>query len=217
MDADETEGRCDMSGAMGLLICLAIAAVIVAVGNLRGMGWFRRGLNRAATRNTANLGAAKIIAGAGDAKDVSSIAGRLTFPLTIGVRLLSTFLAAALVYQFWQDTQTTEPMIAPVGHAFTVLAGVALLAMLYLVHIRSCALVIQDFELHVPRYGPGHRVYDLRKIEHMEDDGSYNLNIWFSEGGKASIIKHVEGRGALIKTLNDYLAQSPDGIGGLRA
>lgn len=43
------------------------------------------------------------------------------------------------------------------------------------------------------------------------------LRLWFSKGGKVEIIKYVEGRGDLMKTLNVYLGQSEAGVGAVRA
>ena len=91
------------------------------------------------------------------------------------------------------------------------------IAIFYLQFIWRYALVLQDSDLHVPRYLGGHRIYDLRKIEHMEDDGQYMLRLWFSAGGKAEIIKYVEGRGKLMQILREHLAQTEFGADALRA
>ena len=205
-----------MSGLESFAVYIAIAAVLVALGNLKGMGWFRRGLDRAANRRTNNLGDAKVIAGFGDAKKAQTFAGRTTFKVSLGTRALSVVLTGALLVLLFQDIGADKPLLATGDMAVYVFLGGAALALVYLSYIFRYALVIDGFELHVPRYLGGHTVYDLRGIEHMEDDGAYMLRIWFETGQKAEILKYVEGRAALMRALESYLANSKDGVGGLR-
>lgn len=206
-----------MSGLEHLAVYLGIAAILVFVGSFKGMGWFRRGLDRMANRQNGQLGNAKVIAGFGDHKEVQVFAGRRTFPLTLGIRLMSTGVSAALLVMLFRDIGADKPFIAPQGYAAHVFLGAVALSLLYLQFIWRYALILQDHELHVPRYFGPHKLYDLRKIEHMEDDGQYNLRLWFSEGGKTEIIKYVEGHGKLMQILHEHLAHNQFGIGALRA
>ena len=206
-----------MSGLEHLAIYLVIAAVLVFVGSFKGMGWFRRGLDRAANRQNGQLGNAKVIAGFGDNKEVQAFAGRRTFRMTFGLRLMSTVLSGVLLLFLFRDIGAENPMVAPKGLGAEVFLGGAGLAAFYLHFIWRYALVIQDYELHVPRYIGSPKVFDLRKIEHVEEDGQYNLRIWFSEGGKTEIIKFVEGHGKLMQILHEHLALSQFGIGAVRA
>ncbi|MEM9970522.1 MAG: hypothetical protein AAF762_05440 [Pseudomonadota bacterium] len=193
-----------MSGFESLLLYLAIGAVLVFIGSFKSMGRYRRGLNKLANRHVDNLGSAKVIAGLGDHKEVREFAGRRTFRLTIGIRALSTVLTGLLLILLSRDIGAENPLVAPEGHGITAFGVGVALGLYYLVYIWRYALVIQDHELHVPTYALGVRVYDLRKLEMMEDDGAYGFNLWFDGGGKAAILKYVEGRAALTTTLEHY-------------
>jgi len=204
------------TGLETLLLYLGIAAVLVFIGGFKGMGWFRRGLDRQANRSNPNQGLAKIIASAGDDKEVQSFAGRSTFRLSIGIRLLSTVLSGALLVTLFNEIGSAEPILVPAEYAVHAFFGGLFVALLYLLFIWKYHLMIEGYELHVPRYVGGHKVYDLRKIEHVEHDGGYMLRMWFSEGGKAEVIQYIEGRGKFMKTINEFLAQGEFGVGAVR-
>lgn len=205
-----------MSGLESLLIYLAIAAVIVGIGRPKGMGRYRRGLNKLANSKVENLAAAKVIASVGDSKRVDTFVGRRVHRLTVGTKLLSTFLASALVVLIYKDVDAAQPLIAPAGHGETVFLSSLGIVGYYLAYIWSYKVVIQDFELRVPTYFFSSRPYDLRQLEWFEDDGAYTLSLWFEDGGKASIMKYVEGRATLLKELSSY-AKANEARGGVSA
>ena len=132
-----------MSGLEHLAIYLGVAAILVFIGSFKGMGWFRRGLDRAANRQNGQLGNAKVIAGFGDNKEVQVFAGRRTFPLTTGIRLMSTVLCGAILVMLFRDIGAQQPVIAPKGSGPHVFLGGLAISLLYLQFIWRYALILQ--------------------------------------------------------------------------
>ena len=72
-------------------------------------------------------------------------------------------------------------------------------------YIMTYQIEREGHDMIIPTWGLGRRAHDLRGLIRIEDDGQYLLRLYFEDGSKAEIMKHVTGRGAFMADLEGYL------------
>ena len=144
------------------------------------------------------------VAQIGESLPVQNTLGRVTMPLTIGTRFIATVAVIALLVA--SNRFRYEEVITPIPpeQFWLYYIAISALAAWYLGYIWTYALVVDQTQLAVPTWGLRAREYDLSKLIRIEDDGAYILRLYFLEGGKAEILKHVRGRAHFIEMLQSY-------------
>ncbi|MEM6897213.1 MAG: hypothetical protein AAF576_07510 [Pseudomonadota bacterium] len=191
-----------MTGLWGFLAVFAVAVVVWLLFNRFGTPKTRAVLDRLANQN--KLFGQDRVASIGESPLEQDAFGQRLMPLTIGVRMIATVLVVALLYVLNLHSENGNISPIPPAYFWEVYMVVSALVAWYLSYIWTYELMLDGHRLIVPTWAFGAREYDLRDLIRVEDDGAYLVRLYFEEGSRAEVMKHVRGRAEFMNALERH-------------
>lgn len=116
-----------------------------------------------------------------------------SMPLSWPVRVVAT-LAAVLLLLLLNSTRAYAGLSPlPDEYFWQAYAASCLMIAWYLAHVWCYAVRIRGTSLSVPGWGFASRKFDLNALQHVEDDGRHTVRLYFKDGARARLTKHVDG------------------------
>ncbi len=190
-----------MPGSTSLFAIIMLSFVVSFVLRRFGTPGMRLAMDRLSKRGTLNTNPISEI---GAARPTHSTLGRNTMPLTSGLRVMTSIIAMTLLYALNQYGDNPEMSPIPTEYFWHCYIGFSALIAWHLGHIWTYQLELDGTLLTVPTWGFRARQFDLSGLIRIEDDGQHQMRLYFEDGSRAEILKHVRGRPALLKTLQSY-------------
>lgn len=171
----------------------------------RGRAWF----DRIANRNVNSLRYVTQIANLGSDLPVTGPMGVERFEAAMGLKLVAGIGTVLLLWLIFPGQSIQAPDGMNVIGAEFLTGPYAMLQWVlivfigfyyvfyiwsYRVELSGCTLSYRDLLLRPKRW-------DLRYLVRIEDDGAYALRLYFKDGSRGEIMKHVKGRQTLERRL----------------
>ena len=189
-----------------LLFYIVIAAALLWVLNLRGMGSIRRLFDRFLNATTSGLSLMTRFSEIGTDRKFEKQGHTAYHSSSRGLRLIATALTGLALWYWLTLSQTNNIAGVTVQSnppSFVTIALVLLIVGYYLIYIWTYQVKITDTELTVPTYHLTTRSYDLTQLNSVEDDGAYSLRLYFRDGRRAEVLKYVTGQLTFRRRLED--------------
>lgn len=187
-----------------LLVGAGLCAVLYVARDQLLLSWR---LRRAALRRDHDGVGTESVASTASVLDVAEVdpeeaTEQKALPLSWPVRLFATLVAVLLLLLLNNTRAYAGLSPLPDEYFWQAYGASCLMIAWYLTHVWSYAVRIRGTALSVPGgWGFGSRSFDLNDLQHVEDEGRHALRLYFKDGARTRVTKHVEGYARLREAL----------------